>query len=160
MVTKTKKFCLILHNLRGAHNVGAIFRLADAIGAEKIFLTGYTPRPIDRYGRINKKVAKTALGAERLVTWSGLTRPGSLFATLRRDGYQLVALEQSARSVDYKKFLPTERAALIIGNELRGVDPAILKQCDTIVEIPMRGGKESLNVVVATAVALFRWFDR
>ena len=100
MAAKTKTFCLILHNLRGAHNVGAIFRLADAIGAEKIFLTGYTPRPVDHYGRANKKVAKTALGAELMVAWSAHSRLGPVLATLRRDHYQLVALEQSSRSVD------------------------------------------------------------
>ncbi|TSC66902.1 MAG: tRNA/rRNA methyltransferase SpoU [Parcubacteria group bacterium Gr01-1014_72] len=146
---------LILHNIRSAYNVGSIFRTADAAGVGKIFLTGYTPAPVDRFGRANKEIAKTALGAERTVSWEKYASIKPLLHKLRREGAALIALEQSPHSIDYKKIRLPKKAALIFGNEVAGLSPAVLKQADIIAEIPMRGCKESLNVSVAAGIALF-----
>ena len=158
---------LILHDIRSAHNVGAIFRTADAVGVNKIYLTGYTPAPVDRFGRVNKEIAKTALGAETGSPWEKIENVSDLIRKLKAENYQLVALEQTENSVDYKTLtLKTHqgessvRLAVIVGNEVEGIAPEILNQCDAIAEIPMKGKKESLNVAVAAGVALFRWLDK
>ncbi|MEK7621999.1 MAG: TrmH family RNA methyltransferase [Patescibacteria group bacterium] len=154
------KNCLILHNLRSAQNVGAIFRIADAVGRiEKIYLSGYTPTPVDRFGSPNKDLTKTALGAENYIAWKSFRSISHLTYKLKANGYKLLALEQSDKSVGYKKVKIKGPTAIIVGNEVRGINPAILKRCDMIAEIPMRGQKESLNVAVAAGICLFRWLD-
>ena len=147
---------LVLPDIRSALNVGAIFRTADAVGISKIYLTGYTPRPTDKFGRIQKDIAKSALGAETWIPWKYKEKIIPLINKLKKDGYTIVALEQDKRSVDYKKIKITEKVVIIIGREVEGVDKKILAKCDIIAEIPMRGKKESLNVSVATGIALFR----
>ncbi|TSC84509.1 MAG: tRNA/rRNA methyltransferase SpoU [Parcubacteria group bacterium Gr01-1014_17] len=146
---------LILHNIRSNHNVGSIFRTADAAGVTKIFLTGYTPAPLDRFGRVNKEIAKTALGAEKTVAWERVKKVQELFAHLKKEKVFLVAVEQSPHSINYKKIPRKKNIALIFGNEVRGLSQSILKQCDCIAEIPMRGTKESLNVSVSVGIVLF-----
>ncbi len=155
-----KKILLILHNIRSVHNVGSIFRTADAVGVEKIYLTGYTPAPVDRFGRARKDFIKVSLGAEKTVPWEAHADTLKLVRTLKRKGVSIVALEQDARSVDYKKVRPVYPVALVVGNETEGISDEILTVCDVIAEIPMRGKKESLNVSVAAGVVLFRLFDR
>ena len=150
---------LILHNIRSVYNVGSMFRTADAIGVTKLYLTGYTPAPIDRFGRARKDVTKVSLGAEKTVAWGSRKNVRKLLHELKGEGLSLIALEQDARSIDYKKARPTFPAALIVGNEVTGLSRSILQLCDTVVEIPMRGKKESLNVSVAAGIALFRLFD-
>jgi len=150
---------LILYNLRSAHNVGAIFRTADAIGVSKIYLIGYTPAPTDQFGRVNKEIAKTALGAEKTIEWEQAEDILELIKKLKETSCQIVALEQTANSVDYKKVKLEKEVAIILGQEVEGIGLEILKECDMVAEIPMRGGKESLNVSVSAGVALFRWFD-
>lgn len=147
---------LLLHNIRSAHNVGSIFRSADAAGVSRIYLSGYTPTPDDRFGRVQKDIAKTALGAQKTVPWGYEKHPYGIIRKLREKKWHITALEQSVRSTDYRKFKSKKPVLLILGNEVRGVSAALLKQCDTIIEIPMRGKKESLNVSVAAGVALFR----
>ncbi|MBI4135926.1 MAG: RNA methyltransferase [Candidatus Vogelbacteria bacterium] len=159
-MNRSREIILILHNLRSAENVGAIFRVADAIGTSKIFLTGYTPTPRDRFGRPNRRVVKTALGAEKFVPWEQFTDIGRLLYKLQANSYKLVALEQSNRSVDYRQVKIKGPTAIIVGNEVRGLNPSILKKCDTIAEIPMRGRKESLNVAVACGVFLFSSYHK
>ncbi len=151
---------LILHNIRSAHNVGAIFRTGDAIGVTKIYLTGYTPAPLDRFKRERSDIAKSALGAEKTVLWEQVKSPSVLIKKLKKEKIFVVGLEQSARSEDYKKFRPRERTALLVGNEVLGISKPLQNICDALIEIPMRGVKESLNVSVATGIALFRLFDR
>jgi len=156
---------LILDNIRGAHNVGAIFRTADAAGVAKIFLIGTTPCPIDRFGRTRKEIAKTALGAEKTMAWEW--RPTSstgkggfsgLVRELKKVGFRIIGVEQNKKSVDYKKIKlpPKTKAAFVFGGEVSGISPAHLKNCDIIAEIPMRGKKESLNVSVAAGIAMFQ----
>lgn len=157
---ETRVIYLILHNIRSAHNVGAIFRTADAIGVAKIYLTGYTPTPMDRFGQPRKDIAKSALGAEKTVPLEQVKSPSALIKKLKKEKIFVVGLEQSARSLDYKKFKPYARTALLLGNEVLGVPKSLQNNCDALIEIPMRGGKESLNVSVATGITLFRLFDK
>ncbi len=150
-----KEVCLILHNVRSAHNVGAIFRTAEAAGVNRIYLTGYTPAPLDRFGRANKELAKTALGAEKTINWSVSKNLSNLIKKLEARTYKLIALEQHPKSINYRRVKVKGLTAIIVGNEVTGLSPAILKQCDAVAEIPMHGRKESLNVAVATGVFLF-----
>jgi len=147
---------LILPNIRSAINVGSIFRTADGVGVDKIYLVGYTPRPIDRFGRAQKDIAKSALGAETWIPWEYREDLVELIKTLKDDDYSIIALEQDKNAIDYRKLKPTKKMAFIVGPEVNGLDKIILKLCDSIVEIPMYGKKESLNVSVATGIALFR----
>lgn len=147
---------LILHNIRSVENVGAMFRTADAAGIDKIYLTGYTPTPLDRFGRKRGDLAKSALGAEEFVAWEQKKSISSLFTQLKREGFQLIAIEQDKKSIDYKKVKLQSKNAFIVGTEVTGIPKNILEKCDIIAEIGMRGKKESLNVSVALGVALFR----
>ncbi len=147
---------VILYNIRSVYNVGAIFRTADAAGISKIYLVGYTPAPLDRFGRARKDLAKSALGAETTVPWESVKTIAPLLAKLKKNGYEIVALEQDENSIDYKKYKAKKKTALILGEEVRGIPKNILKECDVVIEIPMHGQKESLNVSVATGIALFR----
>ena len=150
-----KENILILHNIRSVQNVGAMFRTADAVGIDKIYLTGYTPAPLDRFGRKRKDLAKSALGAEEFVSWEQKKNISSLFAKLRQEEFQIIAIEQDKNSVNYKKVRTKMKNAFIVGAEVTGIPKNILKKCDVIAEIPMHGKKESLNVSVALGVVLF-----
>ncbi|MCX6713202.1 MAG: RNA methyltransferase [Candidatus Vogelbacteria bacterium] len=151
-----KEAVLILPNIRSTYNVGAIFRTADAAGINKIYLVGYTPAPVDEFGRADSGIAKTALGAEKTINWEKVASTTALIKKLKKTGFQIIALEQAKNSVDYKKVKPKFPCAMILGEEVSGLSPAILKNCDLIAEIPMQGQKESLNVSVAAGIALFR----
>lgn len=146
---------VMLHNVRSAHNVGSIFRTADATGVLRLYLTGITPAPLDRFGRIQKEIAKTALGAEKFVAWEHRRSPLAVVRRLRRDGWTIVGVEQDRRSISYKKFRAGRKTLFIFGNEVRGLSQSARNACDELVEIPMRGAKESLNVSVAAGVVLF-----
>jgi len=147
---------LLLHDIRSAHNVGSIFRTADAAGVTRIHLSGTTPTPIDRFGRKRKDVAKVALGAEDSVPWDAVDEPSALIACLRASGHEIVALEQAQKAIDFRSFVPTKPVLLIVGNEVEGVSPELLSLADTIIEIPQHGKKESLNVSVACGIALYQ----
>ena len=155
-----KSLYIILENLRSVYNVGAIFRTADAVGASKIYLSGTTPTPVDRFGRTRLDFAKSALGAEILVPWEYVKNPTNLTKKLRKQGFQIIAVEQTKKSVDYKKIRPDKKAVIVFGNEIDGISKSLLRESDIIAEIPMRGGKESLNVSVAAGIFLFALFDR
>ncbi len=152
-----KKFYLILHRIRSAYNVGSMFRSADGIGIDKIFITGFTQTPSDKeyefQTKAEKMLSKTALQADKYVPWEQEKNISTVIEKLKKEGFQIVALEQDKRSIDYTKFKPQNKVALIVGNEPRGIDGRILKKCDRIIEIPMRGKKKSLNVAVALGVA-------
>ena len=154
--TMKKEAILILQDIRSVGNVGAIFRTAEAVGISKIYLTGYTPAPLDRFGKKRSDIAKSALGAEEIVPWESKKSIGLLISKLKKEKFQIIALEQDKNSTDYKKVKLINKNAFIVGTEVTGIPKSILKKCDLIAEIPMRGKKESLNVSVATGVALFR----
>lgn len=146
----------VLHNIRSLHNVGSIFRTADAAAVEKLYLCGLTPAPIDAFGNARKQIVKVALGAENYVPWEKARSTAALLKKLKKDGYKILALEQSKRSVPYSKFLiPDSRFCLVVGNEIKGLDSRILKFADKILEIPMLGKKESLNVSVAFGIVAY-----
>lgn len=144
----------ICHNLRSRENAGSIFRTADAFGVNKIFLTGYTPTPP------HDKITKTALGAEQWVAWEKVYSLTRLIKKLRADGFEITALEQSRKNIALAKYHPKKNTALVIGNEVSGIPPRILQQCDRIIEIPMHGKKESLNVAVAFGIAAYAMMQR
>ena len=140
----------ILHNIRSKHNVGSIFRTADAAGVKKIYLCGYTPEPLP----------KVALGAEKFIPFEKVKSTTALIDNLRKEGYFIAAVEQSSQSIPYFKLrssqdLRLKKVVLVFGNEVRGLSPAILKRADKILEIPMFGKKESLNVAVAFGIVVF-----
>ncbi|MDP2649101.1 MAG: TrmH family RNA methyltransferase [bacterium] len=146
---------VLLHNIRSAHNVGAIFRTADAAGVSHVYITGYTPSPIDRFGRTSSAIAKTALGAESSTQWEHRASAAKLIAGLRADGWRVVGVEQDARSQDYRALRVRDKTLFVFGNEVRGLSKPLRDSCDELVEIPMHGEKESLNVSVAAGVILF-----
>ncbi|TAJ15186.1 TrmH family RNA methyltransferase [Patescibacteria group bacterium] len=152
----TPRFSLILHNIRSTQNVGAIFRTGDGAGVDMVFLSGYTPTPLDKFNRSNTKIAKTALGAEKSVSWEHHKSPTTLIRKLKKEGVRIIGVEQSARSVSYTAWKPHAPIAVIFGNEVLGVSKQLLALCDEVVEIPMHGGKESLNVSVAAGIILFK----
>jgi len=156
---KSNKAVVILHNIRSVHNVGSVFRTSDAMGVSKIYLTGYTPTPLDRFGRERKDVAKSALGAQKSVEWEYVKSASVVVKKLKKEKFEIVAVEQSSQSIDYKKFITKQNVAFLFGNEVRGVSKSLLKKCDKIIEIPMRGKKESLNVSVSAGIVLFRVLD-
>lgn len=151
------QIAVILHNIRSVHNVGSIFRTADAAGVEKVYLCGITPAPIDRLKNVRKDFAKVALGAEGYIEWESAKTTALVVRRLKREGYEILALEQSKGSVPYSavSLKKNSRIAVILGDEIRGLPPSILKLADRIVEIPMAGKKESLNVAVAFGIAIF-----
>jgi 23S rRNA (guanosine2251-2'-O)-methyltransferase len=153
---------LILHNIRSVYNVGSIFRTADAAGVSKIILTGYTPTPLDRFGRERPDLHKVALGAEKSVPWEYIKNPFGAIAKLKSEGVRIVAVEQDSRAASLFKFKKAGKkpVALMVGNEVRGISKPLLAKCDEIVEIPMHGKKESLNVSVAAGIALFEFTKR
>ena len=150
-----KEVAVLLHNVRSAHNVGSIFRTADAAGVARIYLTGYTPAPKDKFGRIQKDIAKTALKAEASVAWEHATSPAILIRRLRKNGWTIVGVEQDARAKHYSLIRANKRIVFVFGNEVRGLSTPLRALCDELVEIPMRGSKESLNVSVAAGIILF-----
>lgn len=151
-----KNNILIIHNVRSVQNVGAMFRTADAVGIDRIYLTGYTPVPLDRFGRKRKDLAKSALGAEEFVQWEQKKSLLPLISKLKQEKYFIIAIEQDKKSIDYKKVKLKNKNVFIVGPEVAGISKNILQKCDLIAEIPMKGKKESLNVSVACGVALFQ----
>ena len=140
---------IIAHNIRSLHNVGSIFRTADVFGIEKIYLTGYTGHPP------RKEIAKTALGSDKRVEWEGVEDINSVIDQLKERGVLIAALEMSKNSVSISSFNSTNEVALILGNEVEGIEKDLLEKCDEIFEIDMPGKKKSLNVSVAAGIAMF-----
>jgi tRNA G18 (ribose-2'-O)-methylase SpoU len=158
------KVHILLPDIRSAYNVGSIFRSADCFGIEKIYLSGTTPTPIDRFGRSNsgaqKEISKTALGAEKDIPWEYLEDVGRLLTKIKKDNFTIVSIEQDKRSVVLKDFLKIKKQnniqniLLVFGNEVDGINKDILKKSDYIVEIPLKGNKESLNVSVCAGLIM------
>lgn len=152
-----KQITLILDNIRSAHNVGSIFRTADGAGVAKIYSLGYTPTPVDRFGRIQSEIAKTSLGASEVIPFEHIenTDTENLVKRLRQEGFVIVAVEQTPSSVSLYDFTVPAKVCYILGNEIDGVSKELLALADMAVEIPMLGQKESLNVSVTAGIALF-----
>lgn len=146
---------VLLHNIRSSHNVGSIFRTADAAGVSRIYLSGYTPAPTDRFERVQKDIAKTALGAEKAMSWE-YHKTAAIVEKLKSKGWRIVGVEQDVRSHNYRCFTLRQPTLFIFGNEVKGLSSSLRNKCDELIEIPMRGKKESLNVSVAAGIILFQ----
>lgn len=144
----SRSICLLAYNVRSLWNVGAFFRTCDALKVERVYLTGYTGHPP------RKEISKTALGAEETVPWEHHVDPLPVLQSLKADGWQLVSLEISEHAVALHEFAPGDKVCLIVGHELSGVPQEMMDLSDATVFIPMLGDKESLNVSVATGIAL------
>lgn len=148
-----ERFVVICDDLRSLHNIGSVFRTADGAGVDKIYLCGISGRP--DVEKAKGKISKVALGAEECVKWEYAKQAWRVVKNLKKSGFEIVALEQTTKSIDYAAYKPKYPVALIIGNENSGVKKALLDRSDRIIEIPMRGVKESLNVSVAFGIAAY-----
>ncbi len=159
------KVHILLPDIRSAYNVGSIFRSADCFGVEKIYLYGTTPTPVDRFGKSNsgaqKEISKTALGAEKYIPWEYITSINKFLKKIKEENFIIVCIEQDKKSITLENFLKNkklkkiENILIIFGNEIEGVEKEILKKTDYIVEIPMQGNKESLNVSVCAGLIMY-----
>lgn len=149
-----KEVQVICDNIRSLYNVGSIFRTADALGVSKIWLCGITGTP-EQQG-----VLKVSLGAEKSVQWEYCKNAWRLTEKLKKQGFQIVSLELTKGSQDVKLFKPKFPLAIIVGNEVSGVSPTLLKRSETIVHLPMKGIKESLNVSVAFGIATYEILNK
>jgi len=140
---------VVLDNIRSMHNVGSVFRTGDAFLIQGIYLCGYTPLPPHR------DIHKTALGATETVAWRHFPTTEDAVRSLKEDGYMVLAVEQTEGSIRLTELTMTGPVAVVFGNEVSGVDPAVLELCDGGVEIPQFGMKHSLNVSIAAGIVLW-----
>lgn len=144
-----KKIIIVCDNIRSAFNIGAIFRTADSLGSIcEIYLCGISPTPQ------NNKVTKTSLGAENSVKWKYYNTLSKAISDIKKNSIPIYVLEQTSKSINYKKVEYPDNLALVVGNEIDGVNLIEVKD-EIFIEIPMCGIKESLNVEVATAIILY-----
>jgi tRNA G18 (ribose-2'-O)-methylase SpoU len=155
-----QEYILLIHDIRSVYNVGALFRTADAIGITRIVLSGYSPTPVDRFGRDRTDFAKSAIGSEKTIPWEYRETPFETIKNLKQEGFIIVGLEQDTRSIDYKNVEKVNKMVFILGTETTGMTQELLDTCDVVVEIPMQGMKESLNVSVAAGILLYRILDK
>ena len=154
---------LIAHNVRSAHNIGSIMRSAEGLGIDELFLSGYSPyppikndtRPPHIRRQVLAKISKTSLGAENSLKWRYCQDILPIIVKLKAQDFTIAALEQTADSVDLPSYKSSARVALIVGNEISGIDENVLRTADISLEIPMAGKKESFNVAQAAAMALY-----
>jgi 23S rRNA (guanosine2251-2'-O)-methyltransferase len=138
-------------------------RTAEGLGIDHMYFSGYTAYPTFQgdtrlphiSAKLTHQIHKTALGAEDMVKWNYETDLEACISRLKQDGYEVIALEQTSSSLPLPEYVPGEKIALLLGREVEGIDSEILKFCDTAVEIPMFGRKESFNVVQAAAITLY-----
>lgn len=147
---------VVLDNVRSALNVGSVFRTCDAFRIEKIILGGITACPP------NNEIRKTAIGAEQSVEWEYAKDTVSAVENLKAQGYTIIAIEQADQSImiDSLSSVQISKAALVFGNEVKGVDDRIMDICDICVEIPQYGTKHSLNVSVSAGIAIWEFFKK
>lgn len=158
-----REIYVIAHDMRSTFNVGSLLRTAEGLGVKKVYLTGYTPYPVQlndtRLPHISKKldaqISKTALGAERTLAWEYYEDIQEAMTILHDEQISIVALEQTDSAVALPDFQPSEKLALLLGTEVTGIPETILDQVPLQVFIPMFGQKESFNVVQAAAMALY-----
>lgn len=151
---------IILHNIRSLLNVAAIFRTADAIGIDKIYLSGFSATPLDRFGRERNDFQKSSLGAHKFICWEYFDTIDEVLKKIKSENFKIFSIEQDNKSIDYKKAFLTNKNAFIFGNENTGVDEKSLKASDEILELEMKGKKESLNVSTTAGIVLFRLLDK
>ena len=142
---------VVLDNIRSLNNIGSVFRTSDAFLIEKIYLCGITAKPP------HKDIHKTALGATESVSWTYVENTIDCITNLKGEGYECVAIEQTKNSVMLDKFKQTKatKIAVVFGNEVKGVQQAVIDQCNACIEIPQLGTKHSLNVSVSAGIVLW-----
>ncbi|MAF14040.1 MAG: RNA methyltransferase [Parcubacteria group bacterium] len=150
MSIKKKEIYLIIQNVRSLFNVGSMFRTADVFDVTKIYLCGYTGFPP------RDQISKTALGAEEWIDWERKRQTNTLIKKLKKQGVKIVVLETGEKNKALPKFKPKFPLALIVGNELTGVNQSTIELADDIITIPMLGKKDSLNVATAAGIALYQ----
>ncbi|MBS7346406.1 MAG: hypothetical protein KIG14_01710 [Candidatus Sacchiramonaceae bacterium] len=168
---QSRQIVVLAHNIRSTHNIGAIFRSAEGFGVEKIILSGYSPFPLvqdEDFARTNRlphiakklddQIHKTALGSEKIVPFDISSDIYEVIRNLKDKGYEIAALEQATDSVKLPdlKLQQDAKIALLLGEEVEGIEQELLEQCDIKIEIPMFGVKESFNVSVAAGIALYK----
>jgi len=150
----SKTCVLVLDNIRSVENTGSIFRTAEGFGVKKLYLIGTTPTPLDRFGRKRSDFAKVSLGAEEILDWKYAEDIKEVLEELMSQGFKIISLEQHPKANKLKS-QEADKLCLVVGNEVKGVSKEALELSHNIVEIEMMGEKESLNVSVATGIALF-----
>ena len=158
-----RQIVLIAHNLRSTHNVGSLLRTAEGLGVAEVYLTGYTPYPLESddkrlphlAAKLDKQIHKTALGAEKSTNWRREADVFNITGDLKSRGFKVAALEQTSGSKSLPDFKPPDKIAIIVGREVEGLEPEVIKTADLSLEIPMSGKKESFNVAQAAAMALY-----
>lgn len=143
------KRVLLLPNIRSGWNVGAFFRTADALGFDHVYLSGYTATPP------HKAISKTALGADDFVPWTAFATVQESLDFLKAEGFALIGLELTPDSMSIADAIFPEKSCLVVGNEIEGIIPEYASQMDMMVQIPMQGKKESLNVSIAGSIAMW-----
>ncbi len=152
---------VIVHNIRSTHNVGSIFRTCEGFGVRKIILSGYSPYPKlpndtrlpHIYNKLTNQIHKSALGAEIMVPFE--YQDVLNISELKRQGYSVIGLEQDPRSIMLPDFKTPDKLVLLLGEEVNGITDDLRDICDYLIEIPMKGQKESFNVSVAAGIALY-----
>ncbi len=144
-----KEVIVLLDNVRSALNVGAIFRTCDGAGVKELILSGITPYPP------HPKVIKTSIGAEEHIKFEYLKDPKDRIVELKKEGFVVVSIEQTPKSKDFFREKLPEKVLIIMGNELTGVSSDLLKLSDLVLELPMNGVKNSLNVATTTGIVLY-----
>jgi 23S rRNA (guanosine2251-2'-O)-methyltransferase len=160
-----RSIIVIAHDIRSTPNVGSLLRTCEGLGVSHLYFTGYTPYPLSVPDarlphiaeKLTRQIHKTALDAEHLVPWTHLADVHTLLADLKGAGYVVAALEQAPGSLSLPSYTPPEKVALLLGREVEGIEPTLLRECDVTLEIPMDGRKESFNVVQAAAMALYQF---
>jgi 23S rRNA (guanosine2251-2'-O)-methyltransferase len=153
-LAEKKPVVFVLDNVRSLHNVGSTFRTADAFLIQKIFLCGITGTPP------NREINKTALGATESVEWDYSKKTSEVIDKLRKDGWKIIALEQTDNSIQLQNFSPNkdEKYCFVFGNEVAGVEEEVINMSDLCVEIPQFGTKHSLNISVAVGIVAWDYF--
>jgi len=147
---------VILDNVRSLHNIGSVFRTSDAFLIEAIYLCGITATPP------HAEIHKTALGAENTISWNYFEQTLDAIKELKEKGYNIVAIEQAENSVMLNdlQLEKDKKYAVILGNEVHGVDQKAMNECDFCIEIPQFGTKHSLNVSVTAGIVIWECFKR
>lgn len=166
-IKPNREIIVIAHNIRSVQNVGSILRTADCLGVQKVYTSGYTPNleyrtdgsnlPLLPHVRdkLTRELHRSALGAEETVPFEYVMNINELIDQLKKDGYQVIGLEQNEHSTALPDYYPPVKGVLLLGEEVHGLTPELMAECDQLVEIPMFGTKESYNVAVATGIALY-----
>lgn len=157
------KIIVIAEDMRSTHNVGALLRTCDGLGVHKVYLCGITPYPrLNNDTRLphiaqklHNQIRKTALGAEESMSWEHTEHVEEVIQAYRDNGWRIACLEQASNSLSLKDYKLSHDTVLILGTEVTGVKASTMQLCDDVIEIPMHGKKESFNVVIAAAMALY-----